>query len=63
MHCKVCNTRIGPGERTCPNCGNDAGPGARLQPKGRTGSLPVSKIAKRKAPEPVSTRRSTRSGK
>ena len=25
MFCKNCNTRLSPGERTCPNCGNDAG--------------------------------------
>ena len=23
MHCKLCNTRISAGERTCPNCGAD----------------------------------------
>jgi hypothetical protein len=24
MNCKVCNTRLGPGDQTCPNCGNEA---------------------------------------
>jgi len=30
MYCKLCNTRLDPGERTCPNCGNDAGPEATM---------------------------------
>ena len=32
MHCKLCNTRISPGERTCPNCGADV--------RGMSGSHP-----------------------
>jgi len=33
MHCKLCNTRISPGERTCPNCGADV--------RGMSGSHPA----------------------
>ena len=40
MHCKLCNTRISPGERTCPNCGADV--------RGMSGSHP--------APAPRKTR-------
>lgn len=46
MHCKVCNTRMGPGERTCPNCGNDAGVSASFRRKAKPGALP-----KRRLPE------------
>jgi hypothetical protein len=33
MHCKLCNTRISPGEKTCPNCGADV--------RGMSGSHPA----------------------
>jgi hypothetical protein len=33
MHCKLCNTRISVGERTCPNCGADV--------RGMSGSHPA----------------------
>ena len=33
MHCKLCNTRISPGDRTCPNCGADV--------RGMSGSHPA----------------------
>jgi len=33
MHCKLCNTRISPGEKACPNCGADV--------RGMSGSHPV----------------------
>ncbi len=33
MHCKLCNTRVSPGEKTCPNCGADV--------RGMSGSHPA----------------------
>jgi hypothetical protein len=45
MNCKVCNTRLGPGERHCPNCGNDAGPGVTA-PRSKPGPLPASDLSK-----------------
>ena len=50
MHCKVCNTRMSPGERTCPNCGNDAGPGASFGRKTKPGALPKRRLPKRDTP-------------
>ena len=50
MHCKVCNTRMSPGERTCPNCGNDAGPGASFTRKKKPGVLPKRKLPKPRPP-------------
>ncbi len=50
MHCKVCNTRMSPGERTCPNCGNDAGPGASFSRKPKTRALPKRKLPQRNTP-------------
>jgi hypothetical protein len=46
MQCKVCNTRLAPGERTCPNCGNDAGPGASFNRQTKQ------ELPKAKMPEP-----------
>jgi hypothetical protein len=60
MHCKLCNTRISPGERACPNCGADVrgmsgshpAPATRKfrppvlpQPGAREGELPLEEIA------------------
>jgi hypothetical protein len=39
MHCKLCNTRISPGEKACPNCGADV--------RGMSGSHPGPAPAKR----------------
>lgn len=44
MHCKVCNTRLGTGERTCPNCGNDAGPGVSFSRASKPGRLPKKEL-------------------
>lgn len=46
MNCKVCNTRLGPGERHCPNCGNDAGPGSTAPRSTKPGPLPASDLSK-----------------
>jgi hypothetical protein len=46
MNCKVCNTRLGPGERQCPNCGNDAGPGATSPRSSKPGPLPATDLSK-----------------
>jgi hypothetical protein len=40
MHCKLCNTRLSGGVRTCPNCGADAGPGSSKSEASRTTQLP-----------------------
>lgn len=45
MNCKVCNTRMSPGERTCPNCGNDAGPGASKPGTTKPGPLPSPRLS------------------
>jgi hypothetical protein len=46
MYCKLCNTRLDPGERTCPNCGNDAGPEVSLGNRpSRPAPLPSSGLA------------------
>jgi hypothetical protein len=46
MHCKLCNTRISAGERTCPNCGADV--------RGMSGSHPAPRrSAGRLSPSPL----------
>jgi hypothetical protein len=48
MHCKLCNTRISPGEKACPNCGADV--------RGVSGSHPAPaprRIATRLPPSPL----------
>ncbi len=44
MHCKLCNTRISAGERTCPNCGADVRgmSGSHPAPRRSSGRLPPS---------------------
>jgi hypothetical protein len=51
MFCKVCNTRLSPGERTCPNCGNDAGPEASKNRPGRPTPLPSPSLSSAASPE------------
>ncbi len=45
MHCKLCNTRISAGERTCPNCGADV--------RGMSGSHPAPRRSGRLPPSPL----------
>jgi hypothetical protein len=47
MHCKLCNTRISAGERTCPNCGADVRgmSGSHPAPRRSPGRLPPSPLA------------------
>jgi hypothetical protein len=47
MHCKLCNTRISPGEKTCPNCGADVRgvSGSHPVPRRIQGRLPPSPLA------------------
>jgi hypothetical protein len=45
MHCKLCNTRISPGERTCPNCGADVRGVSGNHPAPRRSRLPPSPLA------------------
>jgi hypothetical protein len=47
MHCKLCNTRISPGEKTCPNCGADVRgvSGSHPAPRRVPGRLPPSPLA------------------
>jgi hypothetical protein len=51
MFCKNCNTRLGPGERTCPNCGNDAGPEATMARASRPTPLPSPGLSTAKDPD------------
>ena len=51
MYCKNCNTRLGPGERTCPNCGNDVGSEAATARAGRPTPLPSPKLSTAKEPD------------
>jgi hypothetical protein len=51
MNCKVCNTRMSPGERTCPNCGNDAGPGASARRQSKPGPLPSAEASNASDPD------------
>jgi hypothetical protein len=51
MFCRNCNTRLGPGERTCPNCGNDVGPEATLARPSRHTPLPAPELSTAKDPE------------
>jgi hypothetical protein len=51
MFCKNCNTRLGPGERTCPNCGNDAGPEAAMARPSRPTPLPSPGLSTAKDPD------------
>ena len=46
MHCKLCNTRISPGERTCPNCGADVRgmSGSHPAPRRIPGRLPPTSV-------------------
>ena len=47
MHCKLCNTRISGGERTCPNCGADV--------RGMSGSHPAPRRVPGRLPPSAST--------
>ena len=51
MNCKVCNTRMSPGDRHCPNCGNDAGPGSTMPGNRKPGPLPSAKMSRASEPE------------
>jgi hypothetical protein len=51
MFCKNCNTRLSPGERTCPNCGNDAGPEAAISRPSRPTPLPSPRLSTAKEPD------------
>lgn len=51
MNCKVCNTRMSPGDRTCPNCGNEAGPGASKPGISKPGPLPSAHLSTARDPE------------
>lgn len=51
MNCKVCNTRMSPGDRQCPNCGNDAGPGSSMPGNSKPGPLPSAKMSRATDPE------------
>jgi hypothetical protein len=44
MFCKVCNTRLSPGERNCPNCGNDAPAESAFVKATRPAPLPSSRL-------------------
>lgn len=46
MHCKLCNTRISPSERTCPNCGADV--------RGMSGSHPAPRRSPSRLPPSAS---------
>ena len=41
MNCKMCNTRIRRGARTCPNCGNEAPAGTAFEQTSDPGPLPA----------------------
>jgi len=47
MHCKLCNTRISLGEKTCPNCGADV--------RGMSGSHPAPRRSGRLSPSGLAT--------
>jgi hypothetical protein len=51
MFCKNCNTRLSPGERTCPNCGNDTGREAAMARPNRPPPLPSPGLSTAKDPE------------
>jgi hypothetical protein len=45
MNCKVCNTRIGPSDRACPNCGSDAPSRATYERSSDPGPLPSADLS------------------
>lgn len=45
MNCKVCNTRISAGDRSCPNCGTEAPAEAAFQRTTTPGPLPSSDLS------------------
>jgi hypothetical protein len=45
MNCKVCNTRIGPSERSCPNCGSDAPSRPAYERQNEPGPLPSADLS------------------
>lgn len=51
MFCKVCNTRLSPGERNCPNCGNDAPAESAFVKAKRPAPLPSSGLGESDARE------------
>lgn len=53
MNCKICNTRLSPGERTCPNCGNDAGPGTSMPRMSKPGPLPSASMSQSNDPNDI----------
>jgi Holliday junction resolvase-like predicted endonuclease len=50
MHCRVCNTRLSGGERTCPNCGSDAGHDSSFSSATRPAPLPSSGLSNAEDP-------------
>jgi RecB family endonuclease NucS len=51
MNCKVCNTRMSPGDRHCPNCGNDAGLGSTAPGTSKPGPLPSAGLSRANEPD------------
>jgi hypothetical protein len=46
MNCKVCNTRLGAGDRSCPNCGNEVrGAGGSYLRASERSSLPAANLS------------------
>ncbi len=45
MNCKVCNTQIRKGARTCPNCGGEAPAGAAFERSDAPGRLPAADLS------------------
>ena len=45
MNCKVCNTRIGPADKACPNCGSDAPSRAAYERSSDPGPLPSAELS------------------
>jgi hypothetical protein len=46
MNCKVCNTRLGAGDRSCPNCGNEVrGAGGSYLRASERSSLPAASLS------------------
>lgn len=45
MNCKVCNTRVRKGARTCPNCGNESLAGGAFEATNEPGPLPAQELS------------------
>lgn len=51
MYCKVCNTRLGQGDRHCPNCGTDAPAEAAFAKTSPPSPLPAADLSRARDPE------------